>query len=358
VTGPAITAARVEALRLRNLDPDWAYGKVHVPALDGVLVTLTAEDGTEGHGYAPVLSHLAVTAEVLLAGAETLAKAAVGAPALSPAAAAQRMDRRMGGARAARSAVECATQDLAARVLGVPLHVLFGGAVRDRIPLVRIVPLKPPAAMAEAASAIAAEGYRSIKLKASGDLPLDLARVRAVREAVGETLELMVDANQAYEPKRALEFARAVMTAGVTWLEQPVPAGDLAGLALTTRESTVGVEADEAVATPEDVVRLAASRAVDGISLKLTKSGGLAPVAAMVAVAAASGLRCRMGTAFGSALIAAHSAHLAAALPAFAGFAECAKFAHFEGDAFAPPAIEDGCLVLPSGPGSGLSRLS
>ncbi len=357
MTGPVVTAARVEALRLRNLDPDWAYGKVQVPALDGVLVTLTAEDGTEGHGYAPVLSHLAVTAEVLMAGTEALAKVVVGAPALSPSVAAQRMDRRMGGARAARSAVECATQDLAARVLGVPLHVLFGGAVRNRIPLVRIVPLKTPPAMAEAAAAIAAEGYRSIKLKASGDRALDLARVRAVREAVGQDVDLMVDANQAYDTKGAIGFAQAAKAEGVTWVEQPVPANDLAGLALATRESPIGVEADEAVATSEDVVRLAATRAVDGISLKVTKSGGLAPVAAMAAVAAASGLRCRMGTAFGSALIAAHSAHLVAALPALTGYAECAEFAHFDGDVFEAPAIEDGCLILPAGAGSGLKRL-
>jgi L-alanine-DL-glutamate epimerase-like enolase superfamily enzyme len=137
-----------------------------------------------------------------------------------------------------------------------------------------------------------------------------------------------------------------------------VPAGDLAGLALVTRESAIGVEADEAVATPGDVVRLATSRAVDGISLKVTKSGGLAPVAAMVAVASAHGLRCRMGTAFGSALLAAHSAHLVATLADITGFAECAEFAHFDGDVFAPPAIEDGCLLLPSGPGSGLSRVN
>lgn len=351
-----IDAFAVTPVRLANTDPDWRYGDNHVPRLAGALVALRAADGTVGEGYAPVLRHLGLTPEGLASAATAMARALLGRDATALATGVAAAARAQPAALPALSAVDMALHDLAGRLLGLPLATLLGGAVRDRVPAVRIVPIKPPAAMAERARALADEGYGALKLKGSGDLAVDLARVAAVREAVGPGVALYVDPNQAYAPKAARALCAGLADLGVTRIEQPVPAADLRGLAAVAAGTGLVVEADEAMHTEADVVAIRDAAAADAVCLKLTKSGGLAATMAIARLAGALGLGCRMGTAFGGALISMAAAQAAAALPTAEGCAEIAEFAHFDGDPHEPPRIEDGSLVLSDAPGIGVTR--
>src|SRR5439155_24281272 len=111
------------------------------------------------------------------------------------------LERSLAGASQAKAGIHCALHDLCARSLGVPLYNLLGGKVRDRVPILRIIPIKSPAEMAANAARVVAQCYRHRKIKVHGDVELDVARVKAIRERVGDDIHLTIDANPSYSPK-------------------------------------------------------------------------------------------------------------------------------------------------------------
>ncbi len=114
------------------------------------------------------------------------------------------LDRALRGAPQAKAAIDCALHELKARALGVPLNALFGGQVRDSVPILRILAIKTPSEMAAAAQKLVDKGYRYLKIKVHGEVEEDVARVAAIRKQVGDDVHLTIDANQSYTPKDAI----------------------------------------------------------------------------------------------------------------------------------------------------------
>src|SRR5207302_3410176 len=118
-------------------------------------------------------------------------------------------------------------------------------------------------------------GYRYLKIKVHGDVVEDVARVAAIRRQVGEAVHLTIDANQSYSPKDAVAALNRMAEHHIDLVEQPVHRADIAGLALVTKSVPVTVEADEAAGSLAEIFALVAQRAVDAVSLKIPKLGGL-----------------------------------------------------------------------------------
>ena len=155
------------------------------------------------------------------------------------------------------------------------------------------VSLGTPEGMAAEAAAKVAEGFDVLKLKlGGGDTGQEAARVTAVARAVGPGVALRLDANQAWTAKDALSVLDALERAGVRpeLVEQPVPAHDLAGMAIVARNTSVPVLADESVHGPADVVAVAEAGAAELVNIKLAKCGGLRAARDVVAVAEACSL--------------------------------------------------------------------
>ena len=199
----------------------------------------------------------------------------------------------------AKAGLEMALYDLVARGLGTSLGTLFGGRHRAEIPCSRLVPLKSPEEMAAKCKELAAEGYATLKLKLSGEPALDRDRIAACRAALGPAVKLTLDPNQAYSAKGFLKAWASFEPHDIALVEQPVPAHDIGGLALVTRELPVAVEADESAASLADVTRLARERTVDVINLKVPKLGGVQATLAAIAICEANGIGCRFGASFG-----------------------------------------------------------
>ncbi|HLI61045.1 MAG TPA: mandelate racemase/muconate lactonizing enzyme family protein [Solirubrobacteraceae bacterium] len=137
--------------------------------------------------------------------------------------------------------LEAALWDIAGQALGVPVATLLGGAC-ERLPAyASLGEMRPPAARAEDARALLEEGFRAVKVRIARDrIPEGIGVVRAMRETVGDALEIMVDLNQGWrmpgdiEPALGPQAARAVIEElaelDVLWVEEPLPAGDLAGM--------------------------------------------------------------------------------------------------------------------------------
>ena len=266
------------------------------------------------------------------------------------------MARRVQGNPFARAAVEMALWDLNGRALGVPVHRLLGGRVRERVPLSWSLAVEDPEAEVAEARALVARGHRIFKVK-TGAHPVaeDVARLARLREAVGPGVALRVDANQGWDVPTAVRAVRAMEPYGLDFVEQPVPRWDLAGLAEVGRRVSVPVMADEACASPHDALTLARLGGVSILALKVTKSAGLAGAMAVAAVAEAAGLGCYVGCMIETSLGTAAYLHLAlAAAPVTWG---CELFGPLllQGDVTREPVrYADGAILALDGPGLGV----
>lgn len=169
--------------------------------------------------------------------------------------------------------------------------------------------------MAQEAEAALGAGFTEIKVKVgSGEPAEDIGRVRAVCEAVGDRGHVRVDVNQHWgTPAVAIPAVRQLEGLGLRWVEQPVHAADITGLAEVRAATSVPVMADESVHGMASLLRIIGERAADAVNLKLMKTGGLQPALAMVAAAQAAGLWVQVGSMVESSIGSAAGYHLAVA---------------------------------------------
>ena len=189
-------------------------------------------------------------------------------------------------AGAARNALDCALWDFDAKASGRPAHVLAGLAAPKPLVTAYTISLGTPAAMAEAAGTAGARKLLKIKLGGEGDP----ARIAAVRHAAPNA-ELIVDANEAWRPENLMANLSACAAAGVTLVEQPLPAGADAALAAMTRP--IPVCADESVHDRASLAPLIGK--YDAVNIKLDKTGGLTEALALADEAERLGLRLMVG---------------------------------------------------------------
>lgn len=336
-------------------DPEWRFS-IHANRISrGWLVRLTADDGTVGLGYASATRHMGASSESLRGVLEAFSGTVVGRDPSDIEAALQALDQQLTGVNQAKAAIDCALHEVVSRSLDLPLHRLFGGKIREEVPVMRVLSLKRPEEMAERARDLIGRGHRFIKIKVDGDPALDIARVRAIRKEVGPDIRLTIDANQAYRPKDAILVANKVVDDGVEIFEQPVKADDHAGLKLVTDNTAITIEADESAGSLRDVMVLVSGRIVDAVSLKVPKLGGLRNTLAAARICEAGHIRCRLGAHVGPRLLTAQALHLAAGLPGLDFACEFGEFVRLLDDPTEGVENVDGSIRLPDGPGSGAS---
>jgi L-alanine-DL-glutamate epimerase-like enolase superfamily enzyme len=198
-------------------------------------------------------------------------------------------------AGAARNALDCAFWDLEAKRSGKPAHALAGLAPPRPLTTAYTISLGSPAAMADAARA-ADRSLLKVKLGGDGDPE----RIRAVRQAAPRA-ELIVDANESWHPDQLAENMAACAQAGVTLIEQPLPAES--DDVLTRMPRPIPICADESAHDCASLERLDGK--YDAVNIKLDKSGGLTAALALKAEAERRGLAimvgCMVGTSLGMA---------------------------------------------------------
>jgi o-succinylbenzoate synthase len=325
----------------------------------GCVVRLRGDDGTVGLGDAAPHPHApGGTLEAMRAELAAAARRLVGVTI-------DRCDDAIEGARhlgrAAAMGLDVAVHDLVARARGVPLVELLGGARR---PIDASALLDGDAV--HAARAAAATGYRSAKLKATGPPDEVVATVDAIRRASPDLL-LRIDANGAWDVERALAFVRGLAADGIEWVEQPVAAHDVAGMAAVrsvARERRIRIAADESITGVDAVRAIAACEAADVVVIKLVQVGGLGSALAVAREAYAAGLAVVVTSGLETSIGTAAALHLAAALgalgaagascspPLAAGVATTNLLAR---DVVVQPIASAPSVVLPPGPGLGVA---
>ncbi|MEU6700790.1 muconate/chloromuconate family cycloisomerase [Pseudonocardia sp. NPDC046786] len=257
----------------------------------------------------------------------------------------------------AKTAVEVALHDAWARHLGVPVHVLLGGAARTAVPVTWALGTEPADAVVEEALVKLDSGlHSSFKLKMGKQDPADdVTRIVKVAEKLAGVAGVRVDINARWDRLTALSHLPGLAAAGIEMIEQPLPGHDVEGMAAVAAALPIPVMADESLRTPADAIRLATAGAAGIFAVKTTKSGGLRAGRAIAEVAAAAGIPCYAATSIESPVGTAASLHAACASPATPWGSELFGPLLMAEEMLVEPLVYDADgLHLPDGPGLGV----
>lgn len=248
------------------------------------------------------------------------------------------------GSSAARAAIDMALHDAFGQQLGQPLYRLLGLNPERLPPTSFTIPIATPEQMAQQARA---SNMPILKLKLGTDQ--DGPRLDAIASVTRATLR--ADANAGWTLERARAMLPALAERGVELIEQPLPAGDLDGLrALGRLASRPPIFADEGIRSSADIVRHAGL--VEGVVIKLAKSGGIRGALRDIAIARALGLEVLLSCMIESSVAVTAAAHIAPL---------CQKLdldgpLLIEGDPYRGVTYAGATLHLPAAPGLGIQR--
>lgn len=325
-------------------------------------VVVTDVDGAKGWGEAttaPVWSgETAETARWIIE--EFLAPKLVGATFHDPAEALALMDGALHANGFAKAAVDVALWDLVARKRGVPASSLIADREpRPWIPSRVSIGVYPPEETVRLAREFHARGVRTLKFKTGKPGLDDVARLRAVRDALGPDPIFTIDANGAYPTAdAAVRAIEELLPFDLALVEQPTPRDRIGMLAEVRRRTPVPILVDEAVFTPGHLEQAIEQDAFDVLSIYPGKNGGFTHSLAMARRAQAAGKCCAIGSNLETDLGQAAMICLASSLSAFPTerYACDLMAALFYDRSATDPAIRwrDGGVEAPTGPGFGV----
>jgi muconate cycloisomerase len=195
------------------------------------------------------------------------------------------------------------------------------------------------------------------KIKVGVDGPeKDAARTRAICEVLGPDCLISADANQGFTTEQAIAFVRAVADAGLDFLEQPVAAHDLAGMAAVAAASAVAVGADEGIHSADDIARHHTKGAGRGVSLKSIKLGGIAGMRDAARLADDLDMRVNVSCKTGESSIGCAAAlHVAAVMPNVAWGLTLTHTGLADDVTSMPLPVAGGFADVPDAPGLGIT---
>lgn len=284
-----------------------------------VYVTITTSDGIVGHGEAPP-THV-ITGEsmdsIRYAINEIIAPQLIGMNILQSEQIFQKLNTALVRNTSAKAALDMAIYDILAKHAGLPLYQFLGG-YREKLETDFTVSVNDPSEMADDAEQYIKDGFKVLKVKVGiGEIKDDIQRIRAIRDRVGMTPKLRLDANQGWNAKEAVKAISLMEDTGLSieFVEQPVPAWDLEGLKYVTDHTYTPIMADESVFSVQDAKQVLKMRVADLINIKLMKSGGIYHAQKINTLAEASGVKCMVGSMIETKLGITAAAHFAASQP-------------------------------------------
>jgi len=269
----------------------------------------------------------------------------------------------------ALSAIDIALWDIKGKALGLPVYKLLGGDYRNRAKVYATGLYEPqnvPSvedALVEEALGYRDQGFSGMKLKIGYGIERDVRLVKAIREAIGDDISLMVDANHAYNASEAIQLARKIEPFDIYWFEEPVPPEDIQGYIEIKKNTSIPVAGGECEYTRYGFRELINRRAMDILQPDLCATGGFTEMTKIVAMASAANIPV-VPHVWGTNVGLAASLQFFAALPHFPERRFPAD-PFFEYDRSPNPLrdgvtvekfeMKDGYLPIPDSPGLGIT---
>lgn len=319
--------------------------------INPIIVHLFSEDGTEGLGLAFTWNDEQVAS--LKASIEDLKPIVVGQDVLHQEKIwhdlwlATRHMGHTGHGIYALSAIDMALWELKAKSLGLPVARLLG-QFREKVPAYASHKLFRPWTLEELqqdAAELVRQGFRAMKMNLGDKKPTEeIRRVKAVREVVGEEIDILIDVNWAWTPSQTIEMARRLEPFNIYWLEDPLESEDVDDLAQLAQALDMPIAVGETFCTKYGFRPLLEKRAADILIVDVQRVGGITEFMKVAAMAQA------WNRPVASHLFHDFSVHLIAAIPNGL-FVEYMPWwdVIYEN----PPQVKDGLMSVPETPGWG-----
>jgi D-galactarolactone cycloisomerase len=314
---------RIKAIRTHILEAPlsqpFAYSRAWYDTRTAMIVEIETDDGLIGWGecYGPARMTAAVVASVApwLIGEDPLRSDHLWQMIYAR----MRDHGQKGVVIQGLSGIDIALWDIRGKHFGVPCYRLMGGPIRTEVKayatgLYRRKSGDPQKYLAEEAEGYVEDAFSAVKLKVGFGVQEDAAMTHAVRDAIGDKVALMVDANHAYDAVAAIRLGRMIERRDISWFEEPVPPEDIAGYRAVREALSIPVAGGECEFTRFGFRDLLASRAIDIIQPDTCAAGGLSECKKIADMAEAFGVRYNPHV-WGTGIAIAASRQLLAVLP-------------------------------------------
>ena len=280
------------------------------------LVKVTTDDGLVGWGEGAAASLIDGLLAPLLIGQDPMDRAGLWERMFH---ALYNGNNAVGLAGSALSALDIALWDLAGKATGLPVCALLGGKVRDKVAVyatgLYYTEGEFPDRLLDEARGYVAAGFKGMKTKVGGlSIAEDVARVRALRDAIGPDIHLMVDANEAYNATTAIRIGQQLADLDLVWFEEPVNAQDLDAYLEVKAALPMAIAGGENLRTRYEFKPYLTRRAYDIVQPDIMHCGGITEMQRICAMANACGIQVNPHV-WGSPVMIAATLHLAATLP-------------------------------------------
>jgi L-alanine-DL-glutamate epimerase-like enolase superfamily enzyme len=251
------------------------------------------------------------------------------------------------------AAFDMALYDILGKAAGLPLFRLLGGD-KTTFETDWTTGIDTPENMVKNVNMHLAKGYKILKIKLGLDPDLDVARLQAIRDAVGYGYTIRIDANQGYTVPQAMYALRHMEKFKIQCCEQPLIYSDVEGMRRLRQNSPIPIMADESLFSPADAIRLIRADACDYFNIKLMKAGGITNALRISWIAEAADIRCMLGCMFETRIGLTAAAHVHGARKNIV-FADLDSFLDFAEDpVLGGMTVLNGMVTLPETPGLGV----
>jgi len=213
-----------------------------------------------------------------------------------------------------KSAFDMALYDLSAKNAGLPLFKFLGGAERNAVTDITIG-IHTPAEAAKQASEFVQSGASILKVKLGKDPSEDIERIRKIRELVGKSIIIRIDANQGWTYEDARYVLNALAEYDIEFCEQPMRTWFDDYLPELVNASPIPIMADESCYNHHDARKLIQQKACNSINIKFSKSGGIAEALKIYKTASETNVPCMIGGMLESRIALSAKLHFAYACP-------------------------------------------
>jgi D-galactarolactone cycloisomerase len=312
-----VKIASVETFDLRcDIEPSFGWSQGWVDQRATTLVKITTEDGLVGWGEGAAASLIDELLAPLIIGGDPMQRGGLWERMFH---ALYNANIFVGLAGSALSAIDIALWDLAGKATGLPAHALLGGKVRDRVAVyatgLYYTEGEFPDRLLDEARSYVEQGFTGMKTKVGGlTVEEDVRRVRALREAIGPEVRLMVDANEAYNATTAIRIGHKLAELDLMWFEEPVNAQDVEAYLQVKDALPMAIAGGENLRTRFEFKDYLARRAYDIAQPDIMHCGGITEMARICAMANAHGVQVNPHV-WGSPIMIAATLHLTATLP-------------------------------------------
>ena len=268
-----------------------------------------------------------------------------------------RMNSVIVGNPFAKAAVEMALWDIKGKALNTPVYNLLGGSRRTSIPMCHAVSYGSLDEMVKKAEEHIDQGYETLKIYCGKETPqADLERVRAIRNAVGDNINLYIEINQRWNLKTALSALPVLEELNIQFMEQPLPSSSGKEMKIFRERSPIPIALDESVFSAEDIVMAKEEGLSDIVIIYVLKAGGIYNAKKALDIAETVKMDAYMGSFNELGISSIASAHVATTIVDLPYPCYLVGPTLYEEDIIKEPLdIRDGMLHLTDKPGFGIT---